>query len=73
MSTYRISIYKRAGFAATFAALIALAPVFGNPGRLWDAAHCTVCQVTVSARTFYDAVRLVYCAQYQSEHRHAAK
>jgi hypothetical protein len=63
---------KRTAVAAILL-LIPLAPAISNPGRLWQSAHCTVGEVTSRAQTFYQTVRFVYCAQYQSEHPHPAK
>lgn len=53
--------------------LVALVPGVTYSGRLWQAAHCTVCEVTARAQTFYQTIRFVYCVQYQSEHPRAPK
>ena len=72
MFTRQQKTMKRTALAAILL-VIPLTPAIANSGRLWQAAHCTVCEVTSRAQTFYEAIRFVYCIKYQSEHPNAAK
>ena len=53
--------------------LTLLAPGAANPGRLWQAAQCTISDVTAQATRCYDTIRFVYRVQRQSERRQAAQ
>ena len=59
--------FKRTALAAVLL-LIPLVPAIPNSGRLWQAAHCTVCEVTARAQSLYQTARFIYWVQYQTEH-----
>jgi hypothetical protein len=72
MLTGHTKSFKRTALAGVLL-LLTLAPAVANSGRLWQAAHCTVCDVTSRAQNFYQTIRFVYSIQHRSEQPRAPK